>query len=71
MAAGPSLAALSGGWRLPPTRVLILLLLLHMALRHGRYAELLGLVGPLLLAPALGPQLARRSGEQACGSSSA
>jgi hypothetical protein len=58
------LAALSGGWRLPPTRVLMLLLLLYMALRHGRYAELLGLVGPLLLAPALGPQLAKRSGHQ-------
>ena len=58
------LAALSGGWRLPSTRVLLLLLLLHMALRHGRYAELLGLVGPLLLAPALGPQLARRAEQQ-------
>jgi len=58
------LAALSGGWRLPLTRVPMLLLLLHMALRHGRYAELLGLVGPLLLAPALGAQLARRSGHQ-------
>jgi hypothetical protein len=56
------LAALSGGWRLPPTRLLMLLLLLHMALRHGRYAELLGFVAPLLLAPALGPQLAARSG---------
>jgi hypothetical protein len=58
------LAALSGGWRLPLTRIPMLLLLLHMALRHGRYAELLGLVGPLLLAPALGAQLARRSGHQ-------
>jgi len=56
------LAALSGGWRLPPTRLLMLLLLLHMALRHGRYAELLGFVAPLLLATALGPQLAARSG---------
>jgi len=58
------LAALSGGWRLPLTRIPMLLLLLHMALRHGRYAELLGLVGPLLLAPALGPQLAKRPGRQ-------
>src|SRR5438876_9855306 len=56
------LAALSGGWRLPLTRVLMVLLLLHMALRHGRYAELLGFIGPLLLASALGPQLAARSG---------
>ncbi len=58
------LAALSAGWRLPPTRVLMVLLLLHLALRHGRYAELLGFVGPLLLAPALGPQLAKRPGHQ-------
>ncbi len=58
------LGALSGGWRLPPTRVLMLLLLLHLALRHGRYTELLGFVGPLLLAPALGPQLAKRLGHR-------
>jgi len=45
------------GWRLPPTRLLILLLLLHMALQHRRHAELLGIVAPLLLAPALAPQL--------------
>jgi hypothetical protein len=51
---------LSLGWRLPPTRVLIVLLLLHMALQHGRHAEPLGLVAPLLLAPALGRQLAER-----------
>jgi hypothetical protein len=51
---------LSLGWRLPPTRVLIVLLLLHMALQHGRHAEPLGLIAPLLLAPALGRQLAER-----------
>jgi hypothetical protein len=45
------------GWRLPPTRLLMLLLLLHMALRHRRHGELVGLVAPLLLAPALAPQL--------------
>jgi hypothetical protein len=56
------LGALAGGWRLPLTRILMLLLLVHMALRHGRYGELLGFVGPLLLAPALGPQLAARPG---------
>jgi hypothetical protein len=53
------------GWRLPPTRLLMLLLLLHMALQHRRHAELVGLVAPLLLAPALATQLralpARRS----------
>jgi hypothetical protein len=45
------------GWRLPPTRLLMLLLLLHMALQHRRHGELVGLVAPLLLAPALAPQL--------------
>src|SRR6266851_3894273 len=54
------LAALSLGWRLPVTRILMLLLLLHMALRHARHGELLGFVAPLLLAPALAPQLAER-----------
>jgi hypothetical protein len=56
------LGALAGGWRVPLTRVLMLLLLVHMALRYGRYGELLGFVGPLLVAPALGPQLAARPG---------
>jgi hypothetical protein len=45
------------GWRLPPTRLLMLLLFLHMALQHRRHGELVGLVTPLLLAPALAPQL--------------
>jgi len=54
-------AALSLGWRLPPTRVAMLLLLLHLALQHGRYVELLGFLAPLLVAPALAPQLAERS----------
>jgi hypothetical protein len=45
------------GWRLPPTRLFMLLLLLHMALQHRRHGELVGLVAPLLLAPALAPQL--------------
>ena len=48
------------GWRLPPTRVLIVLLLLHMALQHGRHGEPLGFIAPLRLAPALGRQLAER-----------
>src|SRR5262249_24954793 len=53
-------AALSLGWRLPLTRVGIVLLLVHMALQHGRHGELLGFVAPLLLAPALAQQLDRR-----------
>jgi len=51
-------AAFSLGLRLPPARIAIVLLLLHMALRHARYGELLGFLAPLLLAPALAPQLA-------------
>lgn len=54
-------AALSLGWRLPWTRAAMLLLLLHMALQHGRFGELLGLVAPLLLAPALARQIEARS----------
>lgn len=50
-------AALVLGWRLPWTRAVMLLLLLHMALQHRRFGELLGLVAPLLLAPALAEQL--------------
>ncbi len=57
-------AALSLGWRLPPTRVAIMLLLLHMALQHLRHGEPLGFVAPLLLAPALAPQLRARSDDQ-------
>jgi hypothetical protein len=45
------------GWRLPPSRLLMLLLLLHMALQHRRHGELVALVAPLLLTPALAPQL--------------
>jgi hypothetical protein len=51
-------AALALGWRLPLTRVGIVLLLLHMALQHVRYAELVGFVAPLLLADGLALQLA-------------
>jgi hypothetical protein len=55
---------LSLGWRLPPTRVVIVLLLLHMALQHGRHGEPFGFIAPLLLAPALAPQLAERLGRR-------
>lgn len=53
------LGALSLGVRIPVTRTALLLLLMHMALTHRRHAEILGLVAPLILAPALGPQLRR------------
>jgi hypothetical protein len=49
--------SLARGWRLPLTRIGMLLLLLHMTLQHGRYCEILGFIAPLLAAPALGPQL--------------
>jgi hypothetical protein len=55
------LAALSLGWRLPPTRLILLLLLLHMALQHLRFGELLGFCAPLLAASALAAQLSHRS----------
>src|SRR5947209_19619406 len=55
------------GWRLPPTRLLLLLLLLHMALQHRRHTELVGLVAPLLLAPALGPQLRALTASRTAG----
>ncbi len=45
--------------RLPWTRLLLLLGLFHMALAHVRHADLLGLVGPLAVAAALGPALTR------------
>jgi len=48
------------GIRLPPHRLLLLLVLFHMALAHVRHAELLGLIGPLAVAASLGPQIAAR-----------
>jgi hypothetical protein len=55
------LGALTLGLRLPVTRIAMLLVLLHMALRHQRHAELLGLVAPLLLAPALATQIGTKA----------
>jgi hypothetical protein len=52
-------ASLSLGWRLPPTRIGMLLLLVTMTLKHARYMELLGAVSSLLLAPSLRLQLER------------
>jgi hypothetical protein len=55
------------GWRLPPTRLLMLLSLVHMALQHRRHGELVGLVAPLLLAPALAPQLRAMAAGRSAG----
>lgn len=49
--------ALFHGVRLPPVRILMLLGLLHMAFAQGRAAEILGLVGPLILAAPLARQM--------------
>jgi hypothetical protein len=57
-------AGLSFGWRLPPTRVGIVLLLLHMTLQHRRYAEQLGFITPLLLVSALSFRLAKLGGSR-------
>lgn len=51
------LAALFRGLRLPVTRIIMILILLHEALQHQRQSEILGLVSPLLAAPALAAQL--------------
>src|ERR1700719_4156412 len=51
------LGILSFGLRLPITRIVILFVLLHMALVHRRFAEVLGLVAPLVVAPAMAVQL--------------
>ncbi len=45
------------GLRLPPTRVVMVLVLLHMALAHLRNGELLGLIAPLLIAAPVAAQL--------------
>ncbi|MCZ8313882.1 hypothetical protein [Phreatobacter sp.] len=45
--------ALVLGLRLSPFRTVLLLLLLHLALSHFRHVTTLGLIGPLVVAPAL------------------
>ena len=57
------LGALSLGLRLPVTRIVMVLVILHMALVHQRHAELLGLCAPLIVAPALAAEL-RRLGDE-------
>lgn len=45
--------ALATGFRMPLIRLALLVLLVHMALAHIRHQSVLGLVGALLLAPAI------------------
>jgi len=52
------LGALYVGVRLPITRILMLLVLVHLALGHLRNGEIVGLIAPLIVAPALGATLA-------------
>ena len=49
--------ALYRGIRLPPLRIVLLIGLLHMALAQGRAAEILALLGPLVLAAPLARQI--------------
>jgi hypothetical protein len=53
------LGALSLSVRVPVTRIAMFFVLLHMALQHQRLSEVLGLVVPLLFAPALALQVNR------------
>jgi hypothetical protein len=49
--------ALLRGIKLPPTRILLLLGLLHMALAQGRTTEILALLAPMVLAVPLAKQI--------------
>ena len=49
--------ALFRGVRLPPLRIVLLLGLLHLALAQGRAAEILALLGPMVLAAPLARQI--------------
>lgn len=53
---------LGGAVRVRPLRLLLVLVLVHMALRHVRHADLLGLVGPLVVAGAVEEAVAARAG---------
>ena len=49
--------ALLRGIQLPPTRILLVLGLLHMALSQGRATEILALLAPMVLAVPLARQI--------------
>lgn len=52
------------GLRLPPVRLILLVALLHLALKHIRSMELVGLLGPLILAAPLAAQWRERQQSQ-------
>ncbi|MGH6977096.1 MAG: hypothetical protein ACREED_08735 [Stellaceae bacterium] len=56
--------ALGFGVKLPPTRIVMLLLLLHMSLAYRRNTDELGFLAPLLLAPSVAAFLRARSGRR-------
>ena len=62
---GVLLIGFASGVRLPPTRLLLLLGLVHMTLQHARHGDVLALVGPLALAAPLGRALAARIAQEA------
>ena len=57
---GLLLVALATGLRLPIPRLLLLVVLIHLALAHARHADLLALMAPLIASASLGPQFAAR-----------
>lgn len=61
---GALLIGFGSGVRLPPTRLLLLLGLVHVTLQHARHGDLLAIVAPLALAAPLGRALADRIAQQ-------
>lgn len=48
------------GLKLPPVRLILLVGLIHLALKHARNIEILGLLGPLVIAAPFGAQWRER-----------
>src|SRR4029077_2263152 len=62
---GMLLLGFASGVRLPWTRLLLLLGLVHMTLQHTRHSDLLAIVAPLAVAAAFGRRLAELTARQA------
>lgn len=56
--------ALHMGLRLPPFRLLLVLLFIYLSLKHVRYIEFLGLLVPLFVAKPISDQLGRKGAGQ-------
>lgn len=61
---GIMLVGFATGVRLPPTRLVLLLGLVHMTLQHARHEDVLAIVGPLAVAASLGRSLAAFAAQQ-------